>query len=103
MLEQYAWPGNIRELRNIAERLVVLTTGTEIGGEDVRRVLGQPTEPAPQRAEPPITRPEGPEPVDDANQQTILKVLAEENYHYGRAAVRLGMSRVTLWRRLQKK
>ena len=103
LLEQYSWPGNIRELRNIAERLVVLTTGTEIGGEDVRRVLGQPAEPAARRAEPPITRPEGPEPVDDANQQTILKVLAEENYHYGRAAVRLGMSRVTLWRRLQKK
>ena len=40
---------------------------------------------------------------NDPNQTAIMKVLAAENYHYGKAAARLGISRVTLWRRLQKK
>jgi len=30
-LESYAWPGNIRELKNVMERAVVLTDGSEIG------------------------------------------------------------------------
>ena len=37
-LKQYAWPGNIRELRNVVERLL-LFADTEVDGEAVRRAL----------------------------------------------------------------
>jgi DNA-binding NtrC family response regulator len=37
-LQDYAWPGNIRELRNVVERLLLLAGG-EVGEEDVRLVL----------------------------------------------------------------
>lgn len=38
-LYDYDWPGNIRELRNVVETLIVLYPGREIHAEDVRRVL----------------------------------------------------------------
>ena len=37
-LQQYAWPGNIRELRNVVERLLLLAGG-EVGAEEVRLAL----------------------------------------------------------------
>jgi DNA-binding NtrC family response regulator len=37
-LQEYVWPGNIRELRNVVERLLLLTGG-EVGAEDVRLAL----------------------------------------------------------------
>ena len=38
-LESYEWPGNIRELRNVIERLMVISRNQEIGAEDVFEVL----------------------------------------------------------------
>jgi two-component system nitrogen regulation response regulator NtrX len=37
-LQEYTWPGNIRELRNVVERLLLLAGG-EVGAKDVRLAL----------------------------------------------------------------
>jgi len=39
-LSQYDWPGNVRELDNIIQRAVILSSGEEIGGEELSRVIG---------------------------------------------------------------
>ncbi|MGF6375718.1 PAS domain S-box-containing protein [Clostridiales Family XIII bacterium PM5-7] len=40
MLVEYPWPGNIRELKNVVERMVVINFTNVIDGETVARVLG---------------------------------------------------------------
>jgi DNA-binding NtrC family response regulator len=42
-LTAYSFPGNVRELRNIIERLVILTPDDKIGRSDVRACLGEPS------------------------------------------------------------
>ncbi len=39
LLRQYQWPGNIRELRNLIERLVILSTEEQITTEDIKRII----------------------------------------------------------------
>jgi DNA-binding NtrC family response regulator len=41
-LRNYAWPGNIRELKNMVQRLLILNTGPEITVADVQQALGGP-------------------------------------------------------------
>jgi len=35
MLQKYPWPGNIRELKNVLERLVIMTPSKKIGADDM--------------------------------------------------------------------
>ena len=39
-LRNYAWPGNIRELKNMVQRLLILNKGPEITATDVQKALG---------------------------------------------------------------
>ena len=43
-MEEYNWPGNIRELKNLIERLIILTRADEIGIKDVRDNVPHPYE-----------------------------------------------------------
>lgn len=43
VLQQHDWPGNIRELRNLVERLLIMVPGTVIDREDVEVFLRHPT------------------------------------------------------------
>jgi two-component system, NtrC family, nitrogen regulation response regulator NtrX len=46
-LQRYHWPGNIRELKNLVERLVIMTQGKEIRASDVPTPYGQDAFPEP--------------------------------------------------------
>ena len=51
LLSNYDWPGNIRELRNLAERIVVLHTGERVGAEAITALL--PKTNSAEKSEPP--------------------------------------------------
>ena len=41
ILQKHSWPGNVRQLENLIERLMILSEGDKIGVEDILSVLGQ--------------------------------------------------------------
>jgi NtrC-family two-component system response regulator AlgB len=43
-IRRYPWPGNLRELRNVIERAVILSDGEQIGAEDLPETLQPPSE-----------------------------------------------------------
>lgn len=92
-LLEYAWPGNVRELKNIAERLAVLIKNCSITLPEIEQALPRlKDKPGPVKKKK----------AKDINRECLVKVLEEANYHYGKAAAKLGISRTTLWKRLKE-
>jgi DNA-binding NtrC family response regulator len=103
-LQTYLWPGNIRELRNVLERAVLLSDRSLLSRNDLRfdsqLSIGS-------------SSPLGSEPGDswlngtnltlqELERRYIEKVLQEEHGHVGRAAERLGIPRSSLYQKIKK-
>jgi DNA-binding NtrC family response regulator len=103
VFQDYAWPGNIRELRNAAENLVVLHPGREVGPSDLDpRYRSSPT-PFSSRAATDVAVPREVTPSLDreANEKRLLReALAQAGGNRTKAAELMGISRRTLHRKL---
>ncbi len=106
LLKAYAWPGNIRELRNVMERAVLLAAGDEIRPEHlpVDKMTGG-TLPSPARwaagtLSPPGSGLKGE--IESIEHQRILDALAACAGNQTQAAKALGISRGTLVARLER-
>ena len=101
-LVRYRWPGNIRELRNVIERAVLLCTGDAITPHHLPLdKLGSSA--TPRREPPGEPSPPAPPPVPsalDAERARITAALEDCGGNQTRAAVVLGISRRTLVNRL---
>ena len=96
-LKRYPWPGNIRELQNLIERAVILSSGSTLR-VPVEELKARTT------ADPPKRRGEA-QTLADAERAHILTVLQETRWVLagaGGAAARLGMNRSTLRFRMKK-
>jgi NtrC-family two-component system response regulator AlgB len=91
-LQHYSWPGNIRELRNVIERAVLLSPTEAIGVESMPMQMAPP---------PPEPRLGDPLPLEAIEELHIRRVLAATR-SLDEAAKVLGMDPVTLWRRRKK-
>ncbi len=87
MIEQYGWPGNVREMENCIKRAVIMTDGPQISGED----LGLGTA---DSAEEPINLRQI---RDEADYAAVVKALARSDGNIAKAAEILGISRPTLY------
>ncbi len=91
----YDWPGNVRELRNAIEYAFVLCPGGWIGNEHLPpKIYGANRKHAAGRR-----TPRG---QWQNERDSLLDTLRQANGNQSEAARRLGVSRVTIWKRIKK-
>src|SRR5271157_4781869 len=98
-LEVYAFPGNVRELENVLERAITLTTGGEVRGGDIQ------LRSTPIGTTPAATAPNGGalgDHLEDIERDAIIKALEQTRFNKTAAAKALGMSFRALRYRIKK-
>src|SRR5436305_14248057 len=93
MLESYSWPGNARELRNVIERMAILTPGERLTKDSI------PVEIRVQREAGPKSTIQ--EARESAEREHILRALEESSWNVSGAARALGMERTNLHKRIR--
>lgn len=95
MLKKYSWPGNIRELRNIIERLVVMAQDGKISGDDLpleiqeidsdmNRVFSEDLKGATQ----------------DFEKEYIMEIMRRNSWNVTKASREMNIARKTLYKKL---
>ena len=87
-LQNYQWPGNVRELENVMKRACLLATDKNIKVEN----LGLPDTPLAEK----------PRPAFEPDKQALIAALEGNKHNISQAAKQLGLSRQSLYRRMDK-
>lgn len=95
LLARHAWPGNIRELRNVLERATLLADQPRLGVADLRAALGPLS---PVAGEP--MRQTYREACEAFERELIVGALAEHGGNVPEAASALGLGRSTLYKKM---
>jgi DNA-binding NtrC family response regulator len=90
-MEEYSWPGNIRQLQHMMERLTILAPGGRIDDAAVRQSIDQMD-----------SRDHASDSLADTEAEQIRRVMAATNGNKSRAAKVLGIERKTLYRKLDR-
>jgi DNA-binding NtrC family response regulator len=89
LLDNYDWPGNIRELESCVMAMVARTDGMTLGMEHVPSQLRSVADQAAAR-----------NPLEQAERQALIQALRQAGGQVGEAAAKLGVSQATLYRKL---
>lgn len=109
-LEAYSWPGNVRQLRNVIERMVVLADGSRLTLADIPAEIiddaaiapiAVPVASSPAATNAPAAAPASGS-LADTEKSIILKTLEECGFNKTKTAEKLGISRRTLHRKLNE-
>ncbi|MCF7816641.1 MAG: sigma-54 dependent transcriptional regulator [Kiritimatiellales bacterium] len=95
VLSAYGWPGNIRELRNLVERMVVLSRGKLLDVKDIPVQVREQASGGEIKIDADLT-------VDEMEKRMIVQALEKTGGNRTKAAEKLGMSRRTLHRKLNE-
>jgi len=114
-LMKYDWPGNVRQLRNLTERLTIFEAGNEVSADTVRTMIGRQTDgieqPPAAIEQPTPARQSGQDleplqPLADARadfeRQYIRRALAQTGGNITKAAEILGLARENLSRKIKQ-
>ena len=106
ILTSYEWPGNVRQLRNVVERMVVLRGEGILDERDIPRKIRKATgtdAPAQTAGELPEEGIDLRDAVETFENQLILQALERTGWNKNQAATILKMNRTTLVEKLKKK
>ena len=103
-LISYDWPGNIRELENLVERMVLLVTTNEIQRSDLPKELLAKAQPEATAApHVPATGLSMPDVLRDIETDMIQQALELSQHNKNQAAKLLGLHRTTLLEKMKKR
>lgn len=93
-LQKYPWPGNIRELQHAIERAIIMSDNTQLQPEDFFFLAQKPDSAV--SLEPDSYN------LEDMEKAAIQKVVNKHEGNISKAAKELGLTRASLYRRLEK-
>ena len=97
IFRSYHWPGNLRELKNVVKRMVLLSPGTVAGPQALPEEMASALQQTPPPAGPDLKA------LQESNERDmILKTLQEVKYNKSKAARLLNIDRKTLYLKLLK-
>jgi transcriptional regulator with PAS, ATPase and Fis domain len=99
-LKSYSWPGNVRQLENVIEKLIVRSVDGYIDFDLIKEAVESIKYPEHKRTDRNLDLNKSLEAIE---KDIIKEVLAEENFNKKSTAARLGIGRTTLWRKLNNK
>ena len=94
-LQGLPYPGNIRELKNLVERTILVSAKETLDAEDFKAQYIRPTETSSSQNLNGLT-------LDELERQRILQALEQYENNLSQVATALGLSRPALYRRLEK-
>lgn len=94
LLQRYPWPGNIRELQHAIERAIIMAEGDQLDSRDFFFLSAKP---ASEKVQTSVTLN-----LDDMERSTIQRAIDKNGGNISKAAKELGLTRASLYRRLEK-
>lgn len=101
-MRAYSWPGNVRALRHAIERAVILSVADILEPEDLQLAAFPP--PAQSQSPGPDANQTGASvlTLEQLERTTVEKVLRKHGFNISHAAKELGLTRASLYRRMEK-
>ncbi len=96
LLQEFPFPGNIRELKNLVERTMLISGKRRIDADDLRSLAGGVGVQSPSVGDSHVMK------LDDVEAQVVKDAIEQNSGNLSKAARALGISRAALYRRIDK-
>jgi two-component system nitrogen regulation response regulator NtrX len=99
-LQRYSWPGNLRELKNVVERLLIMAPGRVISAEDITLLSGETAAALPS-TDGALSRSTLRDAREDFEREFIIHKLEENDWNISRTAELINLERSNLHRKIK--